>query len=134
MRRVENRMQKNQVGTDDVAAEMCRLHPCSEWSEWSNCDAIHQSEFEGHTRRRTCGLNTTYCKHFSEPTNVTDTRLCERVCPKDYTATSHGFCLKFYDKERLARDDAEKVCQGDGGHLVNVDSEMKVQNVNETIV
>ncbi|XP_060596177.1 C-type lectin-like [Ruditapes philippinarum] len=134
MRRVENRMQKNQVGTDDVAAEMCRLHPCSEWSEWSKCDAIHQGEFGGQTRSRTCGVNTTLCKHYNEPINVIDTRLCEGVCPKDYTATSHGFCLKFYDKERLYRDDAEKVCQGDGGHLVNVDSEIKVIDVNDTIL
>ncbi|XP_060596176.1 C-type lectin-like [Ruditapes philippinarum] len=46
----------------------------------------------------------------------------------------HGFCLKFYDKERLTRDDAEQICQRDGGHLVNVNSEMKVKDVNETIL
>ncbi|XP_060596178.1 uncharacterized protein LOC132750252 [Ruditapes philippinarum] len=130
MRRVENRMDKEH---DDVVEEMCRLHPCSEWSEWSECDATNPGEFGGQTRGRTCGLNTTYCKHNTKPTFVTDRKVCQLLCPKDYTFTNNNFCLKLYDK-LLARDDAENICQNDGGHLVNVDSGMKVKYVNETIL
>ena len=136
MSRVEsqiNEVRSASYKTADVIAEICRLHPCSEWSEWSKCDATQHGEFGGQSRSRNCGLNTTLCKHYTKPTVVQDTRVCEFLCPKDYTSSGHGFCLKLYGNEKIARDDAEKVCQGDGGHLVNVDSAIKVKYVNETI-
>ena len=38
---------------------------------------------------------------------------------------------KLYGNEKMTRDDAEKVCHADEGHLVNVDSAIKVKYINE---
>ncbi|XP_053386651.1 lectin BRA-3-like [Mercenaria mercenaria] len=113
---------------------MCRLHPCSDWSDWSNCDANRPGEFGGQNRSRNCGLNTTYCERHNIPSLEYDTRVCEGKCPSHYVVTKHGFCLKLYNNDKKQRDDAETACQTDGGHLVNTDSIIKVQDVNETIL
>ncbi|XP_053385716.1 snaclec coagulation factor IX/factor X-binding protein subunit A-like [Mercenaria mercenaria] len=58
---------------------------------------------------------------------------CVTFFPIDYTVTKYGFCLKFYAGPKTW-DDAEAVCRNDGGHLVNVDSEIKAHTVNMTLV
>ncbi|XP_060590400.1 C-type lectin mannose-binding isoform-like [Ruditapes philippinarum] len=121
----------------EVAEEMCRLHRCSEWTNWSNCDvrADKQRLVGVQTRSRTCGENTTMCERYGLSRTVLDYKVCESGfgCPKEYKFTTNGFCLRYYTSPK-SWDNAEAVCRSDGGHLVRVDSELKAKDINETVL
>ncbi|XP_060554971.1 uncharacterized protein LOC132715888 [Ruditapes philippinarum] len=121
----------------EVAEEMCRLHRCREWTEWSDCDVSvdKQRRVGVKTRSRTCGENTTMCERYGLSRTVLDNKVCESKfrCPKEYNFTTNGFCLKYYAGPK-SWDNAEAVCRSDGGHLVRVDSELKAKDVNDTLL
>lgn len=130
---IENNIKESVRSEKSVIDEICRLHPCSQWSEWSKCDATALGEFGSQTRIRSCELNTTLCKRNGDIRDEYDYKICESTCPDDYSFTNHGFCLKLYADLKKSRDDAEEICRKDKGHLVNVDSFEKVHDVNETL-
>lgn len=39
--------------------EICRRHLCSDWNEWSKCNATTLGEFGSQNRSRNCGFNST---------------------------------------------------------------------------
>ncbi|KAL4217593.1 positive regulation of myeloid dendritic cell activation [Mactra antiquata] len=118
-----------------LAQDVCLLHPCSEWSAWSPCDANLREQFGGQNRSRSCGFNTSLCIRFAPPKVEYETQVCQNdyICPVDYTITEHGFCIRVYHSIKEKRDNAEKMCQLDGGHLVNIDSEAKRYDINQTL-
>lgn len=118
---------------DNIVAEMCSLHPCSDWTEWSGCHASKVGNFGGQTRSRRCGLNTTYCERFTESNVEYESKICEQKCQDDYSKTKAGFCVKLYADNVNTRDDAEAVCVSDGGHLMNIDSAAKASDVEEIL-
>ncbi|XP_053391517.1 C-type lectin lectoxin-Thr1-like [Mercenaria mercenaria] len=61
--------------------------------------------------------------------------ICGGFCPKDYNVTKNGFCVKLYsDKQRTQTQvSAEQQCQDDGGHLMNIDSEEKYEDVSSLL-
>ncbi|XP_060601293.1 uncharacterized protein LOC132754657 [Ruditapes philippinarum] len=56
------------------------------------------------------------------------------TCPNGYNLTKNGFCMKFYSDKRSKRDVAKQQCQKDGGHLVNIDSELKYADVSSLLL
>lgn len=114
---------------DDLAREMCRLHPCTEWSEWTKCDASGWGKFGGQNRNRTSGYNSSLCQGVKVSKVEYETKVCQRYCRENYTFTSHGFCIKLYVTDKKTRQDAESVCVADGGYLINIDSAVKQGDV-----
>ncbi|XP_060598084.1 uncharacterized protein LOC132751888 [Ruditapes philippinarum] len=115
----------------DVAKEICRLHPCTEWSKWNHCGFTYvkgYGNFGRQNRTRNCGFNTTLCKRFSAYQNIeVEFRTCN-TCKEDYTVTEHGHCIKFVST-KTTQSTAAKSCQAYGGNLVNINSEMKFKDV-----
>jgi hypothetical protein len=81
--------------------------------------------FGTRSRQRKCQKNVTTKK---EETNEKTFELCEILCREGYNVTENGFCMKFYET-KAKQDAAEKQCQDDGGHLINIDSELKHRDV-----
>ena len=55
-------------------------------------------------------------------------KVYEGQCRSNYTITEHGFCLKFYNSGK-GQSEAEKICQSEGGHLINVDTKERVMDL-----
>jgi hypothetical protein len=104
------------------------LHPCYDWTLWSDCGAIKEGYIASRKRTRKCGRYQSEDKMTTE----TDIGICEGFCPKDYNLTTNGFCVKLY-VERKSFGDAEKQCQADGGHVINIDSELKNGDVKKLL-
>ncbi|XP_060603999.1 uncharacterized protein LOC132756872 [Ruditapes philippinarum] len=96
------------------------LHPCSDWTHWSECGAIREGYIASRKRTRKCGRYQSGDKLTTE----TDIGICEGLCSKAYNVTTNGFCVKLYVNFKTF-DDAEKQCQADGGHVINIDSVLK---------
>jgi hypothetical protein len=75
----------------------------------------------------------TTCEIDSNSRTEKEFGICIGHCPDGYNITKHGFCMKLYADKRDKRDAAEQQCQKDGGHLVNIDSEKKLEDVNSLI-
>lgn len=102
------------------------LHLCSEWTQWSSCDALGKNYFGSRTRTRKCATDT----ETDDGGRMTETDLdiCEGFCPEQYNVTVNGFCLKLYVTAKN-HDDAEAQCEQDGGYLINIESIMKYGDV-----
>lgn len=111
--------------TEELLLEMCRLHPCTDWSEWTACDA---SGFGGQNRSRKCGHNTKLCQTGTQQTLEYETKVCQGACPEHYSITTNNYCLKLYLLKKV-REDAEKTCVTDGGHLVKINSADKQDDI-----
>jgi hypothetical protein len=98
--------------------------PYYHWTQWSKCVAIREGYITSRKRTRKCGR----CQSGEKLTTETDIGICDGSCLKDYYLTTNGFCLKLY-VENKSFDDAEKQCQADGGHVNNIDSELKNDDV-----
>ncbi|XP_060589342.1 uncharacterized protein LOC132744600 [Ruditapes philippinarum] len=98
--------------------------PCYDWTQWSRCGAIRGGYIATRRRTRKCGRY----KSRDKLTTETDIGICEGFCPNDYNVTANGFCVKLYD-EVTTFDLAEKQCQADGGHVINIESELKYGDV-----
>jgi hypothetical protein len=114
----------------EIEVKICDLHPCSEWTEWSDCTARF-GQFGSKLRTRRCSVNRTSCEIDSNSRTEKEFGICiiEKTCPKGYTVTKNGFCMKVYSDKPVKQDAAEQQCQKDGGHLVNIDSDLKFEDV-----
>ena len=117
---------------EKLKAKICDLHPCSDWSEWSGCTA-RAGQFGSKSRTRRCSINTTTCEIDSNSKIEKEFGICIKYCPEGYNLTKNDFCLKFVADKQMSKDEAEKECQKDGGHLVNIDSEVKYEDVTSIV-
>jgi hypothetical protein len=112
--------------------KICDLHPCSEWTEWFGCTARF-GQFGSKFRTRRCSVNMTTCEIDSNSRTEKEFGICIGHCPNGYNITKNGFCMKFYADNTVKKDAAEQQCQKDGGHLINIDSEMKLEDVSSLL-
>lgn len=112
--------------------KICDLHSCAEWTAWQGCDA-RLGEFGSKFRTRQCGDKTSLCDVNINNRTEKESGICVGVCPNDYNITKNGFCLKLYADLGRSYDTAEQQCKKDGGHLVNIDNEVKYGDVNSML-
>ncbi|XP_060589901.1 snaclec coagulation factor IX-binding protein subunit A-like [Ruditapes philippinarum] len=110
---------------------MNNLHQCSGWTQWAECGVKISNHFGIRNRSRECIRETSENGKISEV--ETDLGLCEGVtnktmCPNTYNLTTNGFCIKL-QVTRKHHDDAEAECNEDGGHLININSDLKYSDV-----
>lgn len=103
------------------------FHSCSEWTLWSNCNA-RLGYFGTKSRQRHCRQKSAMFKREVGDTSENQLGLCEGFCPAEYNVTENGFCLKFYETEST-HDSGRNQCLQDGGHLINIDSDRKQEDV-----
>jgi hypothetical protein len=118
-----------QDGIDKLTTEICKETRCAAWSEWTQCPANKRSIFGARTRSRKCGGSSSICSSVSSETVETDNQICQRKC--SHTLTANKYCIKLYKSVERTQKDAQEICHKDGGYLMNLDSEMKVKDVNE---
>ena len=116
---------------EKLGTKICGHHPCSDWTEWSRCNPV-VDKFGSKFRTRDCIINKTICDKDSERKIDKEIGLCF-WCPEGYNLTKNGFCLKFVTDKKMVQNDAEKQCQKDGGHLVNIDSEVKYEDISSIL-
>jgi hypothetical protein len=118
----------------NIEAKLCDLHPCSQWTEWSSC-VVRFGQIGWKFRTRQCNVNMTSCE--IESTSRTEKKfgICtmDMNCPYDYNITKNGFCMKLVADKYGPKQATEQQCQKDGGHLVNIDSEMKLEDVSSLL-
>ena len=108
--------------------KLCHKTPCTLWSNWTTCTGKGPNTFGYQTRVRKCWYNSTDpCAKDGAVTIETSSKLCEGKCRSDYTITKHGFCLKFGTTVEL-RIDAVKICESEGGHMMNVDTKERLMD------
>lgn len=107
----------------------CVLQSCSVWSEWSSCIPLHLKGFGYKQRNRTCAREKGSCYFKTNSTVETASEICLTRCPSHYSLTKNGYCLHLYNKTFVVQSDAENHCSDDGGHIVNIDSERKYDDV-----
>jgi hypothetical protein len=114
----------------EIGVQICALHPCSEWTEWSGCTARF-GQFGSKFRTRRCSVNMTSCEIDSNSRTEKEFGICimDKTCPNGYNLTKNGFCMKFVSDKHGPKEAAEQQCQKDGGHLLNIDSEVKYKDV-----
>jgi hypothetical protein len=114
---------------NETAQKICNLNPCLPWTDWSKCSSnIHL--FGSKYRTRQCSLDLSTCK--VDTTNMKTEKefgICGGLCPDRYNNTKNGFCLKLFSDKTRNKKEAELQCQDDNGHLVNIDSEIKYEDV-----
>ena len=109
-----------------VVHKLCKKNPCTLWTHWTNCTANGIKAFGYQTRLRKCWYNSTdACAQDGTVTIETASKVCEGQCKSDYTITKHGFCLKFR-ATRVDHLQAEKICQSEGGYMINVDTKERL--------
>lgn len=114
--------QQNNTFLTIVGMAITNYHQC-DWSQWTPCSTRFQNVFGMKTRSRLCGLG-------NGRRTETEKVLCEGTvrCPDGYNVTENGICMKLY-KTKKSRDEAEAACNGDGGFLLNIDSDAKYEDV-----
>lgn len=115
-----------------IEEKICDLHPCETWSAWQGCD-VRPGQFGSKFRTRRCGINSTTCEMDINSRTEKESAICVGFCPKDYNITKNGYCLKIYADQGRSQDAAEQQCNKDGGHLVNIDNEVKYGDVNSML-
>lgn len=117
-----------------IVENICKLHVCTEWIAWSNCSASVSGTYGVQTRSRTCGINgANLCANRTKSQDETDSRVCEgEWCPYNYTLSKRGFCFGMIRID-MNFTKAHEACKQDGGHLVNIDSEMKAVELNSVL-
>ena len=129
---------ENLVGKakDEIFQDLCDLHPCSPWTEWSVCTAAEHDSYGIQNRSRKCGLDSPFCiqpQAIDEDPNIENgIKICEGVCKVNYTLTSGGYCLKLYN-QTMTKSQADTKCVADGGFVVNINSKTKSDSVHELL-
>jgi hypothetical protein len=114
---------------NETARKICDLNHCLPWTDWSKCSSnIHL--FGSKFRTRQCSIDVTTCKvdTFNSKTEK-EFGICGGFCPESYNITKNGFCLKLFSDKLRNMAEAELQCQEDSGHLINIDSEIKYDDV-----
>lgn len=111
---------------------ICQLHVCTDWTQWTDCTAETKGIYGAQNRSRTCGnRDIKLCKTKGQRKTEVDYRVCEgQWCPKNYTLTGNGFCIGLHLDVKYNRSAAASACKQEGGYLVNIDSELKADDVN----
>ncbi|XP_060605963.1 C-type lectin BfL-2-like [Ruditapes philippinarum] len=110
-----------------IGAAMNNLHKCEQWTTWSACTASRPNHFGLKKRTRLCGTERQLTE--TGPTNAEeDFNVCKGVCPADYEITENGSCMKLYTITK-SKADTQKQCEADGGNLVKIDTESKLNDV-----
>jgi hypothetical protein len=110
-----------------IGAAMNNLHKCEQWTTWSACTASRPNHFGLKKRTRLCGTERKMTE--TGPTNAEeDFNVCKGVCPADYEITENGFCMKLYTIKK-SKADGQKQCEADGGNLVKIDTESKLNDI-----
>ncbi|XP_060602040.1 C-type lectin-like [Ruditapes philippinarum] len=114
---------------NETAQKICDLNPCLPWSDWSKCSSnIHI--FGSKFRTRQCSLDLSTCKVDTTNSKIEKQfEICGGFCPLSYNITKNGFCLKLFSDKGRNKEAAELKCQEDNGHLINIDSEIKYEDV-----
>jgi hypothetical protein len=116
----------------EIENKVCDLHPCSEWTEWFGCTA-RVGQFGSKFRTRRCSVNMSTCEIDSNSRTEKEFGICIGYCHNGYNITKNGFCMKLYADKQVTKNAAEQQCQKDGGHLVNIDSEIKLEDVSSLL-
>ncbi|XP_053395959.1 uncharacterized protein LOC128556070 [Mercenaria mercenaria] len=119
----------------ELKQEFCKLKSCTEWTEWSACSANVKRTFGASTRTRTCGVSSSICPLKVAKKEETESRICQGTECKsnEYTKTKNKFCIRLSKMVKKSWKDAQEECHQDGGHLINIDSALKVEDVNDTL-
>ena len=121
---------------DEIFEDLCDLHPCSPWTEWSKCSTLEQDSYGIQTRSRKCGVDSPFCiqpRNIDEdPTVENDIKICEGACKSDYNLTSKGYCFKLY-RESLSKSEADEKCTADGAFVVNINDETKSDSLHKLL-
>ena len=129
---------ENLVGKakNEIFEDLCDLHPCSPWTEWSICSAAEHDSYGIKNRSRKCGVDSPFCiqpRNIDEdPTVEKDIKICEGACAVNYTLTSGGYCLQLYST-LMTKSRADAKCVEDGGFVVNINSKTKSDSVHELL-
>jgi hypothetical protein len=119
----------------EVVQELCRLHTCTDWGVWSKCE-VALNGFGSRKRSRECGFKTVPCNQEDVLKTEYDFEICQtkihKNCPNGFTKTEHGLCLKMH-KNNLYRQNAENVCRREKGHLVQINSEIAMKDIDHFI-
>ncbi|XP_052765234.1 uncharacterized protein LOC128206666 [Mya arenaria] len=108
----------------------CNINgPCDIWSPWTRCSTVPKGTFGIRTRSRSCYQEQTIsgCDNFGKTKHVENqNEVCEGFCPTNYNTTSTSLCLKT-STEKKKRHAAEKFCEEDGGHIINIDTQKRYE-------
>lgn len=116
-----------------IGMAIANQHQCSEWTQWSVCDTAIKDTFGIRKRTRKCHkINSSDSVADRRIKTESDLSICEGFCPASYNLTTNGFCLKLHVTLKT-QDDAETQCQQEGGHLVNIDSDLKYEDVKRVL-
>ncbi|XP_060562196.1 uncharacterized protein LOC132721840 [Ruditapes philippinarum] len=124
---ITNNIEKISKKVAAQVVDICNLHPCNEWSMWTNCDAKTKGAFGTQRRMRKCGYSSELCTRKNETKRIEkDFKLCEYSpsCLPSYNLTEEGFCVKLYTDTKTWFD-ANQQCSDDGGHLITILSATK---------
>lgn len=113
------------------------LHECSQWSTWTQCDAERIGHFGSRERTREC-------YHDKNKADENDTmsvgikldydhELCEGRCRAGFNLTANGNCLKLI-KLTKSYDEAERLCEQEGGSVIRIDSQGKYDDAMDMLV
>ncbi|XP_060579722.1 C-type lectin mannose-binding isoform-like [Ruditapes philippinarum] len=75
----------------------------------------------------------TSCEINSNSQTEKEFGICIGHCPNGYNITKNGFCMKLFADKKVKQNAAEQQCQKDGGHLINIDSEFKLEDVSSLL-
>ena len=104
------------------------MQPCSYCGEWSRCVPIAGGPIGLQTRTKPACVRDPVCGFLPDTEEETESQLCIPFCPSEYMWTEHGYCLKLYTT-LLNYDNADAHCKGDGGYLVNINSDEILEDI-----
>lgn len=128
VKKVYNKMSSNAMKL------ICRMLPCSDWSAWSVCGSV-VGRRGTRSRTRECGYNVLELCKENDSGYDQETHNCMIYipwCPLNYVYTRNGFCIKLYNDVFKSWYDAQIHCESDGGHLVNIDTQMLSNDIDES--
>lgn len=113
-----------------INGKICDLHPCSQWEEWTGCNA-HANHFGAKFRTRECGVNYTACDSDTRAKKK-ESEICIGYCPENYNITKNGYCVKLYNMQ-TTRLEADMQCKQNDGNLINIDSDRKYRDIKDFV-
>lgn len=110
---------------ESLQTKLCQMNPCTDWTIWTRCSATGLESFGFQTRMRTCWYKSSRpCAKDGGDIVENESRVCESNCGNGYNVSKNGYCLKAYST-KMSQPEAEKQCQQDNGHLMNIDTDLR---------